>query len=80
MNIQCYRDWDDGIIEYPKYRKGFKNPIKRIFKYQVRMYNSIILSIRCFVQFCSFSYRALHAFGEFGRNTIGAWSPFTVFK
>lgn len=25
-------------------------------------------------------YRGLHAFGEFGRNTIGAWSPFTVFK
>ena len=25
-------------------------------------------------------YRGLHAFGEFGRNTVGAWSPFTVFK
>ena len=32
--------WDDGIAEYPKYRKGFKNPIKRIFNYQVRMYKT----------------------------------------
>lgn len=28
----------------------------------------------------STGYKALHAFGEFGHNTIGAWSPFTVFK
>ena len=32
--------WDDGSVEYLKYRKGFKNPIKRIFNYQVRMYKT----------------------------------------
>jgi hypothetical protein len=32
--------WDDGVNEYPKYKKGFKNPNKRIFSYQVRMYKT----------------------------------------
>jgi hypothetical protein len=40
LNYEYPVYWDDGIIEYPKYRKGFKNPIKRIFKYQVRMYKT----------------------------------------
>ncbi len=29
--------WDDGICEYPKYRRGYKNPNKRLFSYQIRM-------------------------------------------
>lgn len=32
--------WDDGVMEYPRWRNGFKNPIKRIFSYQVRMYRT----------------------------------------
>jgi hypothetical protein len=32
--------WDDGIVEYPKYRKGYKNPNRRLFNYQVRMYKT----------------------------------------
>ncbi len=32
--------YDDGINFFPKYRKGFKNPIKRIMGYQVRMYRT----------------------------------------
>jgi len=32
--------WDDGIIEYPRFRKGFKNPNKRIYKYQQRSYRT----------------------------------------
>lgn len=32
--------WDDGIRSYPLYRKGFKNPNKFLFKYQVRMYRT----------------------------------------
>jgi hypothetical protein len=32
--------WDEGISFYPSYRKGFKNPTKRIMSYQVRMYKT----------------------------------------
>lgn len=32
--------WDEGIYEYPKYRKGYKNPNKTIYSYQVRMYKT----------------------------------------
>lgn len=32
--------WDDGIIFYPRYKRGSKNPLKRIFSYQVRMYRT----------------------------------------
>lgn len=32
--------WDEGIVQYPKKRKGFKNPNRQIFGYQVRMYRT----------------------------------------
>ena len=32
--------WDDGLYFYPKYKKGFKNPLKSILKYQRRMYRT----------------------------------------
>ena len=32
--------WDDGIMTYPKFKKGFKNPNKRLLSYQVRMYKT----------------------------------------
>ena len=32
--------WDEGINFYPKYRRGYKNPGKRIMSYQVRMYKT----------------------------------------
>lgn len=32
--------WEEGINEYPRYRKGFKNPNKTIYSYQVRMYRT----------------------------------------
>jgi len=32
--------WDEGIYFYPMYRRGFKNPNKRIMAYQVRMYKT----------------------------------------
>lgn len=32
--------WDDGILFYPKYRRGYKNPNKVLFNYQVRMYKT----------------------------------------
>jgi hypothetical protein len=40
LNYEYPMYWDDGIVEYPKYRKGFKNPNKRLFKYQVRMFRT----------------------------------------
>jgi len=40
LNYEYPLYWDDGIIEYPQYRRGYKNPIKRIFNYQVRMYKT----------------------------------------
>lgn len=32
--------YDEGISMYPRYKKGFKNPTKQIFAYQVRMYRT----------------------------------------
>lgn len=32
--------WDEGIIYYPEYRKGFKNPNKRILNYQKRIFRT----------------------------------------
>lgn len=32
--------WDDGMIFYPKYRRGYKNPNKYIQSYQIRMYKT----------------------------------------
>lgn len=32
--------WDEGLNFYPKNRKGYKNPNKRILSYQVRMYKT----------------------------------------
>lgn len=32
--------WDDGVNFYPEYRKGFKNPNKRLMSYQIRMYKT----------------------------------------
>lgn len=34
------RYWDEGYNTFPKYRKGFKNPLKHIYAYQVRMYRT----------------------------------------
>ena len=32
--------WDEGVNLYPRYRRGYKNPRKQIFSYQVRMYKT----------------------------------------
>ena len=32
--------WDDGINFYPQYRRGFKNPNKRIQAHHMRMYKT----------------------------------------
>lgn len=32
--------WDDGVIWYPKHRKGHKNPNKTIMSYEVRRYKT----------------------------------------
>ena len=32
--------WDEGIIFYPRYNRGYKNPNKQIEKYQMRMYRT----------------------------------------
>lgn len=32
--------YDEYTNYYPKYRHGYKNPIKRIMSYQVRMYKT----------------------------------------
>ena len=32
--------WEEGISMYPKYRKGFKNPNKQLFRYQQRCYRT----------------------------------------
>ncbi len=32
--------WDDGIVYYPEYRRGYKNSNHRIMNYQVRMYKN----------------------------------------
>jgi len=32
--------WDEGWTSYPIYRKGFKNPNKRIFQYERRVYRT----------------------------------------
>lgn len=32
--------WDEGIQMYPKIKNGFKNPNKRLMKYEIRMYRS----------------------------------------
>jgi len=34
------RYWCEGIMFYPLYRRGFKNPNKTIMSYQVRMYKT----------------------------------------
>jgi hypothetical protein len=36
----CEPYWDEGLTFYPRYRRGFKNPTKRIMSYQVRMYKT----------------------------------------
>lgn len=32
--------WDEGYYLLPRYRRGFHNPNKYIFSYQVRMYKT----------------------------------------
>ncbi len=32
--------WDEGILFYPKYKKGFKNPNRRLMRFQIRMYRT----------------------------------------
>ena len=32
--------WDEGYRFYPRYRVGYKNPIKRLLSFQVRMYKT----------------------------------------
>lgn len=37
----CYpKYWDEGISFYPKIKIGFKNPNKRLMKYEIRMYRN----------------------------------------
>lgn len=38
----CYGDpwWNEYTNYYPRWRRGYKNPIKRIMSYQVRMYRT----------------------------------------
>jgi len=31
---------DEGVSFYPMYRRGFKNPNKQLYPYQVRMYRT----------------------------------------
>lgn len=40
INDQYPMYWDDGIIFYPSWRKGYKNPNKRITMYKVREYKT----------------------------------------
>lgn len=32
--------WDDGIIFYPRYRRGYKNPNKQLRYYKAREYQT----------------------------------------
>lgn len=32
--------WDDGVMTYPRYRRGYKNPNKALFSFQVREYRT----------------------------------------
>jgi hypothetical protein len=40
INYEYPRYWDEMYHKYPRYKRGFKNPNKRIFSYQVRMYKT----------------------------------------
>lgn len=32
--------WEEGIVTYPRYRRGYKNPNKYLFAYEMRMYKT----------------------------------------
>lgn len=32
--------WDEGVHFYPEWKRGFKNPNKRLMSYQVRKYRT----------------------------------------
>lgn len=42
VETQGLRDWywDEGVYLYPIYRRGYNNPNKRLFSYQMRMYKT----------------------------------------
>ena len=40
FNEQYPMYWDDGIIFYPKYKRGFVNPNKQIYPSKVREYQT----------------------------------------
>jgi len=40
INMEYPAYWDDGLAQYPNWRKGYKNPCKRIFYQQVREYRT----------------------------------------
>ena len=40
LNIIYPTYWDEGLIFFPRLKRGYKNPTKTILKYQVRAYRS----------------------------------------
>lgn len=40
IQFEYSKYWDEGINFYPRYKRGSKNPNKRIQSYQVRMYKT----------------------------------------
>jgi hypothetical protein len=40
LNEEFPMYWDEGYQAFPRYRKGFVNPNKQIYSYQVRMYKT----------------------------------------
>lgn len=40
LKIEYPRYWDEGVNFYPRYRKGFKNPNKQLYTFQMRMYKT----------------------------------------
>lgn len=37
-NLNKY--WDDGLVFYPRFRRGYKNSNRSILRYQMRMYRT----------------------------------------
>jgi len=38
---ETYPDyWDDGIVFYPTYKRGYKNPNKQLRRYEMRRYRT----------------------------------------
>ena len=39
-NLRYPDYWDDGVMFYPRYKRGTKQATKQILKYQIRMYKT----------------------------------------